>query len=484
MVLYATYSRYIDATQKWVDIYFETDTNQVLTVAKGQAGYPTSRQFVSGDILDKLNDPNKSNSYLALVNGNLTYNDATYKDLKIQTQQGNLFLTGQVTQIQAVAGDIMLLPKTGSKVYAQHGLYTEGYVQSGEVITERITGKSGETPSPIEIYYGVIKTGEFNSNGLELSQGRKITLNYVPSHYSDAVNKQYVDMVAGYGVNPIEAVKVATTKNITLSGTTGEGSNKIDGVTIQVGDRVLVKNQTNAKDNGVYIVASGAWERAEDAETPAQLTGGLVGVNEGTENKRCLFYQRSIVSTVGTSNQEWILFMNAADYYTAYEGLYLSGNAFGINSGGVTETKIATNAVTTAKIKDKNVTTAKIADKGVTTSKIANNAVIADHLANGIISNAHIKNDAAISLNKLESTSITQASNLNNYATPQKIDANIGMLAKQMANILGKTNWYDNVPKSLDELNTEVGKKQNKIHYGETAPTSPQVGDIWIRISS
>jgi hypothetical protein len=489
--IYARYKVYDSDESKWKLYYFETNTRQVLRVDKSDsANYPASDQFVSGAILSNLEHPNKPNSYLALVNGTLTYDDATYKDLKIQTQQGNLFLTGQLAQIQAVAGDITLLPKTGSKVYVQHGLSTEGYVQSGEVITKKITGKSGEAASSIEIFYGAAKTGEFHSNGLTLSTGKKISIDYTPSNSKDAVNKAYVDMVAGYGMNPIEAVKVATTKNITLSGTTGEGSNKIDGIFIQVGDRVLVKNQTNAKDNGVYIVASGAWERAEDAETPAQLTGGLVGVNHGNENKRCLFYQRSTVSTVGTSNQEWILFMNAADYYTALDGLYVTGNAFGINPGGVTEAKIATNAVTTTKIKDKNVTTDKIADKGVTTEKLADSAITTVKILDGNVTHAKLGN-FAVTPSALPTSAVTGA-------TLQTI---LGYYATQFKNVVGETNWYKapvtsikslsntlagaqsqitGLLTSVADITTNLNGKQNTIAIGSTAPTSPADKNIWL----
>lgn len=76
------------------------------------------------------------------------------------------------------------------------------------------------------------------------------------------------------------SVLAATTGNITLS-----GQQTIDGVALPVGARVLVKDQNAAKDNGLYVVASGAWARSADANTSAKVTPNLlVLVERGTAN--------------------------------------------------------------------------------------------------------------------------------------------------------------------------------------------------------
>lgn len=77
-----------------------------------------------------------------------------------------------------------------------------------------------------------------------------------------------------------DSVRVATTANITLSGT-----QTIDGVSVIAGDRVLVKNQSTGSQNGIYVCASGAWSRATDADSSAEVTAGMfVPVAEGTAN--------------------------------------------------------------------------------------------------------------------------------------------------------------------------------------------------------
>lgn len=83
------------------------------------------------------------------------------------------------------------------------------------------------------------------------------------------------------GLVPVSGdVRVATTGNIVLS-----GAQTIDGIALAAGNRVLVKNQTAGKENGIYTVASGAWTRAVDANSTAKLAAGIsVYVEEGAAN--------------------------------------------------------------------------------------------------------------------------------------------------------------------------------------------------------
>jgi len=77
------------------------------------------------------------------------------------------------------------------------------------------------------------------------------------------------------------SVRIASTSNIaSLSGLAA-----IDGITPIAGDRILLKNQSTASQNGIYLAASGAWTRAIDADTGAELNAGaVVYVEEGTAN--------------------------------------------------------------------------------------------------------------------------------------------------------------------------------------------------------
>lgn len=98
-----------------------------------------------------------------------------------------------------------------------------------------------------------------------------------PTNPNDAARKADVD-AAAQGLDIKASCRVATTANITLSGT-----QTIDGVAVVAGDRVLVKNQTTGSQNGIYACAAGAWSRATDADSDAKLTGGaFTFIEEGT----------------------------------------------------------------------------------------------------------------------------------------------------------------------------------------------------------
>lgn len=100
-----------------------------------------------------------------------------------------------------------------------------------------------------------------------------------PVNAQDAATKNYVDMNL-QGLSPKAAVRAASTANIaTLSGTM-----TIDGVALIAGDRVLVKDQTTASQNGIYVVAAGAWTRTTDANAWTELVSAFTFVAEGTVN--------------------------------------------------------------------------------------------------------------------------------------------------------------------------------------------------------
>lgn len=108
------------------------------------------------------------------------------------------------------------------------------------------------------------------------------------------------------------SVTVATTANITLSGT-----QTIDGVAVVAGNRVLVKNQTTASQNGIYVVAAGAWTRALDADTSSKIAGAVVNVDSGTTNGGKIFdtdFKSS--DTLGTTAMSWYSFLDTSSTYT------------------------------------------------------------------------------------------------------------------------------------------------------------------------
>ena len=98
------------------------------------------------------------------------------------------------------------------------------------------------------------------------------------------------------GLKRKQPVRLATTGNITLS-----GHQIIDDEITVDGDRVLVKDQNSAWNNGVYIAAAGAWQRAPDANTATELANALVTVLDGTANKQSTFRQINTSIVMGNS---------------------------------------------------------------------------------------------------------------------------------------------------------------------------------------
>lgn len=170
-----------------------------------------------------------------------------------------------------------------------------------------------------------------------------LTLAGAPTSDLHAATKAYVDNVSA-GLNFHQPVRVATTANITLSGT-----QTIDGVSLSVGDRVLVKDQTTQTQNGIYVVASDSWTRATDADnTPSgELAGGdFTLVLEGTVNSGYGYVcSNTSAITIGTTNITYSAF-NAAKAVTAGSGLTESTpGTLDIATGGVTSAMIADGTI-------------------------------------------------------------------------------------------------------------------------------------------
>lgn len=142
--------------------------------------------------------------------------------------------------------------------------------------------------------------------------------------------KQYVDAVA-QGLDPKASCVAATTANITLSGT-----QTIDGVALIAGDRCLVKDQTLNQDNGIYLVAAGAWTRATDMDIWAEVPGAFTFIEQGTIYADTGWVCTSNAGgTLGTTPITWVQFAGVGSY-TAGTGLTLTGTQFSITNTAVT----------------------------------------------------------------------------------------------------------------------------------------------------
>ena len=188
----------------------------------------------------------------------------------------------------------------------------------------------------------------------------------VPSGYDDRSNtdaltlvtKGYVDAVK-QSLDIKDSVRVASTGNVSLTAGSSdlEAGDTIDGVTLVAGDRVLLKNQSTASQNGIYVaVASGGTPaRSDDANASADVTSGMfVWVEEGTANAD----QGYVLTTNDTINLNTTSLtftqFSGAGQITAGNGLTKSGNTINVVPDDVTlsvtadEIKLKGDVTTTA----------------------------------------------------------------------------------------------------------------------------------------
>ena len=139
------------------------------------------------------------------------------------------------------------------------------------------------------------------SNNVALTGG-SITGISNPSNNLDVSNKQYVDNAIA-GLRNRTVAECASTANVNISNGL-EAGDAIDGVTLVAGDRVLLKDQSTATENGLYLaVSSGAASRDPEHDTIAELSGGMIVVNQGSTNNDKIFLCTTDNSgSVGSTN--------------------------------------------------------------------------------------------------------------------------------------------------------------------------------------
>ena len=175
-----------------------------------------------------------------------------------------------------------------------------------------------------------------------------------PSDDLDAANKSYVDQaIEGLDVKP--SVAAASTASLTLSGT-----QTVDGVSLSAGDRILVKDQSTASQNGIYVVASGSWALAEDSDAGSLSEGAYVFVEGGTANNNTGW------TYTDATAYTWSQFSGAGQL-TAGDGLTKSGDTLNANVAAPIsivsdQITIANQAITGAKLANNTVTSSQLAD--------------------------------------------------------------------------------------------------------------------------
>lgn len=198
-----------------------------------------------------------------------------------------------------------------------------------------------------------------------------------PSSATDIANKQYVDYYVA-GLSWKEPCLVASTANIpTLSGLL-----TIDTVTLAAGNRVLVKDQSTASQNGIYTASAGAWTRAVGADDWNEYIGAITFLVEGSQGGSAWYCTAQPGGTLGVTALNWSNF-RVSSSYTAGTGLTLSGTQFSITNTGVTAATYGSTskAVILAVNAQGQITSASDGDISIAGSQITSGTVGSSYLS-------------------------------------------------------------------------------------------------------
>lgn len=149
-----------------------------------------------------------------------------------------------------------------------------------------------------------------------------------PTTANQLVNKSYVDGVA-QGLDPKGAVRAATLVAGTLASSFEDGD-IIDGVTLATGDRILIKNNSTASENGIYTVnASGAPTRASDMDASNEVAGAYTFIQEGSQAGQG-WVQSGAFTTLGTDAINFVFF-NSAGTISGGDMITVSGSVVSVD---------------------------------------------------------------------------------------------------------------------------------------------------------
>ena len=366
-----------------------------VTLAKLASDSVNSSKIVDGSIVNadinasaaidatKIHDGTISNTEFGYLNG-VTSAIQTQIDSKL-TASNNLTDLGNVStartnlgvaigsDVQAYDADLAALAGVTSaadKVPYFTGSGTADvatFTAAGRALVDDASASAQRTTLGL----GTISTQDANNVSIS---GGSVTGLGSPSVASDAATKNYVDQaIAGLRTRII--AEAATTGNIDLTADLQNGDT-LDGVTLVTGDRVLVKDQTDATANGLYIVvASGTASRDPEHDTIAELSGGMVVINQGTVNDNKIFLcTTDSDATIGVSNITYTVITPANVGTVTSVGLNDAGSSeFTITNSPVTSSgnmTIAVNSIAATKIGNGDVDNTELSYVNGVTSAI------------------------------------------------------------------------------------------------------------------
>jgi hypothetical protein len=253
--------------------------------------------------------------------------------------------------LTAKGNTTLVVTDTGANIVGT--VNANGVGTFGSIITPSVTGTTGNltlTAGSSDDYVEIRPTG----TGQVHVGGFKIESLGTPTASTDAATKQYVDDLAQGLAIQAPAIVASTGTLATMSGGTvtydngtagvgatlsisGDTLTAIDGITLTVNDRIVIKDEATSAHNGIYTYTSTTvLTRATDFDTPTEMAGGdFVFIQQGTIYNDTGWVMTDPVTTVGTSDVTFVQFSGAGSF-TAGAGLTLTGTEFSVNVDGVT----------------------------------------------------------------------------------------------------------------------------------------------------
>ena len=247
------------------------------------------------------------------------------------------------------------------------------------IASNNLSDISSASTSRTNLGLGTIATQAASSVALT---GGTITGLGSPSVSSDAATKSYVDTAVA-GIRTRAVCRAASTANVVIASAL-ENGDTLDGVTLATGNRVLLKDQTSALENGIYtVVASGAASRDTEFDIISELAGQMVVIQEGTSNADKFFLCTTDSSaTLGVSSITFTVVtpQNTGTITSIVAGTGLSGGTITSSGTIAIDTATTVDKTTTQTLTNKTLTTpiiSSISNTGIVTLPTATDTLVA-----------------------------------------------------------------------------------------------------------
>jgi hypothetical protein len=351
--------------------------DDAVTVAKMAVNSVDSDQYVDGSIdtahiasaqvtADKI-------ATSAVTTAKINADAITSAKIADEQIDSEHYVDGSIDTVHIADSQITVAKMSANSVDSDQ--YVDGSIDTAHIADSQITSA--------KIVDGTIVNADINASAAidatkihngSVSNAEFAYVNGVTSAIQTQIDAKaattYVDnAVAGLRTRII--AECASTANVVISSAL-EAGDVIDGVTLVAGDRVLLKDQSTDTENGLYIaVASGAASRDPEHDTIAELSGGMVVVNQGTVNDNKIFLCTTDTdATLGSTSITYttITPQNVGTVTSITAGTGLSGGAITSSGTIAIDTATTVDKTTAQTLTNKTLTSPKINEDVVLTS--------------------------------------------------------------------------------------------------------------------